>query len=453
MRRNLRTFYTLIITQTFSQIGSRMTSLALGIYVFNQTGEVTPLALVALFGFMPTVLMAGFAGALADRWDRRYVMNVADAGQALGTLILLVTFLNGSFSLGILYLVTLIQSIFGAFQSPAFQASVTMLIPDDQRDRANALMQLTGPAAGVIAPALAGALYAFVGVTGVIGFDLFTFVVAVIVVLLVHIPRPAETEVGRAMKGSFLKESFGGFQYLWKWRTLFWLTLHLALVNFLFAGAGVLGTPYILARTGSEAALGTLLSISNAGAIAGGVLFGIWGGTKPRIHTILPGIIIGSFFLAVAGVSQTVLLLGVALFVMEFPMPMVNAAAMSVMQTKVPPDIQGRVFAAMGQIVMVLIPVSYLVVGPLADQVFEPAVGKAGWERVAPLVGDSAGAGMGLIMLIAGTALVVTTTLVYAIPRVRHMEAELPDYVAGPAEAPVTETPAAEVTAVEVAAP
>ena len=47
MKRNLRTFYTLILTQTFSQIGSRMTALALGIYLYNQTGEVTPLALVS----------------------------------------------------------------------------------------------------------------------------------------------------------------------------------------------------------------------------------------------------------------------------------------------------------------------------------------------------------------------------------------------------------------------
>lgn len=439
MRQKLRTFYILIITQTFSQIGSRMTSLALGIYIYNQTGEVTPLALVALFSFLPQVLVGGVAGALADRWDRRYVMNIADAGQALGTLILLVTFLDGSFQLGVLYLVTLIQSIFAAFQRPAFSASVTMLIPDSQRDRANAIQQLTGPAAGVIAPALAGALYAFVGVTGVIAFDLFTFIVAVIVVLLVHIPRPAQTEIGRTMQGSLLKESFGGFQYLWKWRTLFWPTLHIALVNFLFSGAAVLFTPYLLARTGSEAALGTLLSITDAGAIVGGVIFGIWGGTKPRIHTILPGIIVGAFFLAVIGVSQSVLLLAVLLFLMMLPIPMINAAAMSLMQSKVAPDIQGRVFAAMGQISMVLIPISYLVVGPLADTVFEPAVGMAGWERVAPLVGDSAGAGMGLIMLIAGSLLVVTTVLVYAIPRVRHMEAELPDYVAEPAELPVAE--------------
>ena len=83
-RRNLRTFYTLIITQTFSLIGSRMTSFALGIYVFNETGAVTPLALVALFSFLPQVVVGGFAGALADRWDRRYVMMLSDAGKLSG---------------------------------------------------------------------------------------------------------------------------------------------------------------------------------------------------------------------------------------------------------------------------------------------------------------------------------------------------------------------------------
>ena len=429
-RRNLRTFYTLIITQTFSLIGSRMTSFALGIYVFNQTGAVTPLALVALFSFLPQVIAAGFAGALADRWDRRYVMMLSDAGQAIGTIILLLALLTGTFQVWMLYVVTLIQSIFGVFQSPAFTASVTMLIPDEQRDRANAIQQLTSPAAGVVAPIFAGVLYAAVGLIGVIAIDLFTFAVAVIVVLLIHIPRPAQTDEGRAMQGSMLAEAFGGLRFLWKWRSLFWLTFQLALVNFLFAGASILFTPYLLARTGSEAAYGTLMGISSFGAIAGGIIIGIWGGTKPRIHTIMPGIIVSAVFLVLVGVSQTTILLGVTLFMLEFPPPMINAVAMSLLQAKVAPDVQGRVFAALGQMATVLIPVAYLVVGPLADNVFEPAVGAPGWERVAPLVGSTTGSGMGLMMVIAGGVLLITTVAVYAVPRIRHMEAELPDYVA-----------------------
>lgn len=425
---NLRTFYTLILTQTFSQIGSRMTALALGIYVYNQTGEATPLALVALFSFLPQALISSVAGVIADRWDRRYVMILSDAGQAIGTLVLLGAFLSGNFSLPLLYAVTLIQAVFGVFQGPAFQASMTMLIPDSQRDRANAIQQLTGPVAGVIAPAIAGVLYAAVGVEGVILFDMITFVAAVIVVMLVHIPRPEQTEVGKAMQGSFLKETLGGFRFLLERRTLFAVMIVMSMVNFLFSGSTILFTPYLLARTGSEATMGLLLAILDLGAIVGAVAIGVLGSGKYRIHIVMLGIMFGSVLLSLIGISRTPLTLGVALFLMTLPMPAVNAIFMSIMQAKTPPDIQGRVFASIGQVSMLLIPLSYLVVGPLSDQVFEPAVGTAGWERVAPLVGESAGAGMGLIMVIAGVIVVAITGLIYAIPRVRSLEHDLPDY-------------------------
>src|SRR5690606_6455007 len=153
-----------------------------------------------------------------------------------------------------------------------------------------------------------------------------------------------------------------------------------------------------------------------------------WGGTRPRIHTIMLGIAAGGLFLALVGVAQTPILLGVMLFLLFFPIPMINATSMSLLQAKVAPEIQGRVFAALSQMATLLIPLSYLLVGPLADTVFEPAVGTPGWERVAPLVGSTTGAGMGLLMVIAGAALVVVTLAVYAVPRVRGMEAELPDY-------------------------
>src|SRR5689334_4312851 len=163
---NMRTFYTLILTQTFSLIGSRISSLAIGMWVFSQTGNATPLTLVAFFHILPTVLASTLSGLLADRWNRRYVMALSDTGQAIGTVLLLFSFLSGNFQLWHLYAVALIQSIFGVFQGPAFQASVTLLVPDGQRDRANAIQQVTGPAAGIIAPALAGVIYTLVGITG-----------------------------------------------------------------------------------------------------------------------------------------------------------------------------------------------------------------------------------------------------------------------------------------------
>jgi MFS transporter, DHA3 family, macrolide efflux protein len=274
-QRKLWTFYIIILTQTFSMIGSRISGLAIGFYIFNQTGEATPLALVSFFAVLPMVLASTISGVMADRWDRRYVMIIADAGQAVGTALLLISFVSGDFQLWHLYAVTFIQAIFGVFQGPAFQASVTMLIPDEQRDRANAIQQLTGPLSGIIAPAIAGMIYAAAGVTGAIAFDLFTFLTAVAVVVGVRIPKPTQTAEGQAMRGSVWREAVGGLQYLFKRRTLFFLMLYIALINFLFTAAMALETPYLLSRTGDEAILGTLLSVMNVGALIGGIFIGV----------------------------------------------------------------------------------------------------------------------------------------------------------------------------------
>ncbi|MCD4687423.1 MAG: MFS transporter [Anaerolineae bacterium] len=443
-QRSLRTFYTLILTQTFSLIGSQMTGIALGIWVYQDTGSATPLALVAFFSAVPRIIAPSFAGVLADRWDRRYVMVIADIGQAVGTALLMFSFLFGTFALWQLYVVSAVSAAFAMFQGPAFQASVTMLIPDDQRDRANALQQLTGPAAGIVAPMLTGLIFAAVNVAGEMAIDLFTFIAAMIVVMLVHIPRPEQTAEGRAAQGTLWQEAQVGFRYLWERRPLFMMLLSAMCANFFFNMVGVLFTPYVLSLTGSETTLGVLMSVMSAGAIVGGIIMGVWGGTPPRIHTILPGIMITGLLFGVFGITRAPVLMGMALFGMMIPLPIINAAFMSVLQIKTPADLQGRVFAAVTQIAMLLSPISYLLAGPLADQVFEPAVGTAAWDVVAPLVGTQEGAGIGLMAVIAGTLIILSSAAFYALPMVRHMEATLPDYEAVAAEEVSAEDPVSE---------
>ncbi|HML24384.1 MAG TPA: MFS transporter [Aggregatilinea sp.] len=431
-RNTLRTFYILIVTQTFSMIGSQMTSFAVAIKVFNDTDQATPLTLVSFLSILPRILSANIAGMLADRWDRRYVMVIADVGQAVTTLLLLITFVTGTFELWQLYVLTAISSVFGVFQGPAFDAAVTMLVPDNHRDRANAIRQLTGPSSGLIGPVLAGLLFAIIGAAGVMLIDLFTFVVAMVVVLLAHIPRPAQTEEGRAASGSMWKEAQAGFRYIGRHRALLALLLNISLVNFLLSGAMTLNTPYVLRLTNSEALLGALSSVTSAGAVIGGVIMGAWGGTRPRVHTIMPGLILIGIGLALYGVSRSAVTLGLSSFFMMLWIPMINASFLSVMQAKTPPDLQGRVFAAELQLSLLMMPLSYLIAGPLTDKVLEPAIGTGAWDLVAPLVGSEPGSGIGLIMLFNGTLLAITSALTYAVPLIRRFEQTMPDYV--PAE-------------------
>lgn len=432
-RRNLRTFYIILLTQTLSMIGSRISGLAVGFAIFAETGQATPLALVSFFGALPSVLATGVAGVLADRWDRRKIMILSDLGQAIATVFLLVSFASGSFELWHLYVATIVGSICGSFQYPAFSASVTLLVPDDQRDRVNTLQQLAGPLAGIIAPPVAGVIYALVGVVGSIAVDLMTFLVAVGVVMAVHIPRPAETSEGRALKQSFRTEILGGFQYMWARKPLFWLSIAASALNFLLGGTLALALPYLMARLADmpnpEAVTGLLLAVINIGGLVGGILISAWGGTKRRMYTVLPSIFITGLFLALFGVARTAPFLGFALFFMMFPLPAVNGMLMSILQTKVAPDVQGRVFSVLGMMSQVLTPIAYLLVGPLADQVFEPAVGGAGWSTVAPLVGSGAGAGMGLMYVFAGLLVIGVMMLTSSSYGIRNLETLLPDYV------------------------
>src|SRR6266498_3032844 len=170
--KSLQTFYVLIVTQTLSLLGSRMTSVGVGIWVFAETGKTSPLLLTSFFNELPGMLAGSLAGVVVDRWDRRWVMILSDAGQALGSLILMFSFLSGQFEIWHLYAVALFQGTFATLQGPAERAAITMLIPKHYRERANAVKETSFPLAGVIAPVLTGVLYALVGIAGIILIDL-----------------------------------------------------------------------------------------------------------------------------------------------------------------------------------------------------------------------------------------------------------------------------------------
>ena len=422
--RTLRTFYILIVTQVLSLIGSSMTGVAVGIRVFTQTGDATPVLLAGFFAALPMMALGSVAGVLVDRWERRRVLVLCDAGQALGTLLLLVSFATGAFQIWHLYAVACVQGLLGMLQRPAMEATVALLVPPGHLDRANVIRQMAGPAAGVVAPVLAGSLYALVGVAGVMAVDLATFAVAIIVVALSHIPRPARHAGAPATVWAEYRD---GLAFLWRRRILLYLMIYAAVLNFLLAGPMSLTTPYVLTLTGSERTLGLLLGALNAGMVAGGVAMALWGGTRPRIHGIMLGLLFRAAWLALYGMARTPLTLGLALFFVFFANPLVDASFASMMQLKVPPALQGRVFALLFQMMYLANPLSLLVTGPLVDRVLEPAVGTPPWAAVAPLVGSAPGSGMGLLMLAAGALMFTMTALVYAHPATRRAEQELPD--------------------------
>jgi len=428
-RGGLVTYGVILATSTLSILGSRISGLAVSIAVFRQTGHATPLAIVSFIYVVAQVATMGFTGALADRFDRRTLMLLANVGYAVCSALLLAAFVSGAFQLWQLYVLSLANALFSALEAPAYQASIAMLVPDRLRDRANAIQQLTGPTAGILAPAAAGLLYAAFRVSGAILVDLGTFAVAILVLLIICIPMPAKTEASAAPEGGLWRQSFDGFRYLAQRPVLFGFVLSATAVNFVVNGVTVLDTPYVLDRVSSVATFGVIMAVMNAGAVVGALVMSVWGGTRPRVNTTAGGLMLSGLFLALAGAAHTAPLLSLCFGLFMFAMQPVNAAATSILQAKIAPEVQGRAFAAINQMAMLLTPIALLAAGPLADRVFEPAVHTAGWRNVAWLVGGGVGSGIGLMIVIAGAATTLIAAVFYAIPSLRRIETILPDHV------------------------
>ena len=119
----------------------------------------------------------------------------------------------------------------------------------------------------------------------------------------------------------------------------------------------------------------------NVGGIAGALVIGAGGRIGSRMNTVMLGIVVAGLFIGVAGVARDAPAIGASLFLMFFALAFTNAPFWSILQAKVAPDLQGRVFAAYLQVLMLLTPLAFLVAGPLADRVFEPARRLPVWQR------------------------------------------------------------------------
>ena len=430
--QGMRGFTIIWFGQLISLLGTGMTRFALTIWAYQETGSATTLALVAFFSFGPVVLLSPVAGALVDRWNRKVVVMISDLAAGTTTILLLLLYTTGNLQIWHLYVMGALAGAFESFQFPAFSAAMTMMLRKEQYGRANGMMSVAEAASSIIAPLLAGLLLTIIGIGGVMTIDVITFVFAVTAVLITYIPQPEVTDVGRQARNSLWRESLFGFHYIWARPSLLGMQMMFFLANLFGGYSAVLLVPLILARTGNnELILGTVQSAFGIGGLVGGIALSVWGGPKTKVHGVLLGMV-GNFLLGslVLGIGQTLSFWLVGAFFTMFFIPVLNGSNQAIWQAKVAPDVQGRVFATRRLIAQITGPLAMLTAGPLADQLFEPAMqagsrwaGLFGW-----LVGVGPGAGMGLLFVITSLIGAFAALLGYTIPAVRNIETILPDY-------------------------
>lgn len=406
--------------QFTSAIGSGLTSFGLGIYVFQMTGKASEMALVTLLAFMPTLLLSAFAGVLADRYDRRLLMMLGDSLSALGLVYILLCMLNGEAQLWQICVGVTISSVFSSLLDPAYKATVTDLLTEEQYTKASGFVQVAGSAKFLISPIIAGFLLTVSDIKLLLIIDICTFFVTVAVTLAV---RSGLTSKKYEQTKSFISEFKDGWSAVSDNKGVLVLVIMTSVLTFFLGIIETLATPMLLTFTDSSV-IGTLLTIVASGMLVSSVLIGLIPIKRDYVKILSLSLFFVGIFLSMFGLRENIVLIGIAGFLFFAMMPFANTSLDYLVRTNIDNAVQGRAWALIGIISQLGFVAAYALSGVLADYVFTPMLVDGGLlaDSVGKIIGTGNGRGIGFLIMIAGLLLCVTSIILYNLKSVKKLE-------------------------------
>ncbi|MGG6298345.1 MFS transporter [Leptolyngbya sp. AN02str] len=429
----MRIFIILWLGQLVSSVGSSMTYFALTLWVWQQTESATAIALILVFYQLPQIAISLFSGILVDRISRKRLLIFSDIAAAGCTIAVGILAAFQALQLWHIYLIAAIIGCFGNIQSLTYSTLVPLIVSKQHHARASSLGTIVSYAAGILSPALAGLLYPRVGLLGITAVDMGTFAIAMVTLFLVPIPqttRRLQPSPDSPQPQNPWQEATFGFRYIAAQPSLLAMVVVMSSFAFLHQMGEVLYQPMILARTGGNAqTLGLVVAASGIGGVIGAIALSIWGGFRHRISGMIVGFIgMGVSELAL-GLGRGIGIWAIARFTTSLHSPLIFSSYMAVWYAKVPPNFQGRVFAADYLIGIVIEASAGISAGLLADQVFEPALRAEGWltTTVGTVIGTGAGSGIALLYAINAVGIIMIGLVSSRVKRFQDAEALIPD--------------------------
>ena len=433
--QGVRGIFVIWLGQMISGIASSITFFAWPFWILDITdGSGTAIGIWEFLFFASYLLVTQFAGVLIDRHNRKLMMLVHDFLSLAATAILLVIETTARLELWHLYVVAAIQGIGFAFQSPSYSAAITTMVPRKHYVRANGLMGLIFDTPEIFGPILAGTLVTVIGLSGILAVNLIALIISIGALLFVEVPPTPHTVEGEISHKRFFEEVGYGIKYIFKRPGLLGIQLIFLFGN-LFSGIALSAAalyPMILSRTGGNTeAVGAVQSAGALAAVLAGITLSTWGGIKRPVRVVLLGWLFSCLFgVVLLGAGRTITIWLIASVIYSLFSPIVDVSIDTFLQTKVAPDLQGRVFSAGDFLAQTMVPFTPLLAGLFGDRIFEPAMtaggtlaGLFGW-----LVGTTPGAGFGLLIVFCGISGTLVSLSGYLIPALRNAENTLPDH-------------------------
>lgn len=406
--------------QLISAIGSGLTSFGLGIYIYGQTGRASAMVLVTLLAFVPSLLLSPVTGVLADRYDRRLLMVLGDSLSATGLIFILLCLLNGEAQLWQICVGVTLSSVFSSLLDPAYKATVTDLLTEEQYTKASGFVQVAGSAKYLVSPVIAGFLLIVSDVKLLLVIDICTFFVTVASTLAV---RSGLTSKKYEQAQSFIREFKDGWKAVSVNRGVLVLVIMTSVMTFFIGFIETLSMPMILTFSNSSV-LGTLETIIASGMLVSSVILGIIPIKKNFVKILSVSLFGAGLCMAAFGLRENIVLLGISGFLFFAMMPFANTALDFLVRTNIDNSVQGRAWSLIGLVSQLGFVAAYMLSGVLADYVFTPLLVKGGVlaGSVGKIIGIGGGRGMGLLIIIAGLLLSVVSLIIYQLKSIKRLE-------------------------------
>lgn len=358
-----------LVSQCITLFGSTLVQMTIVWYVTILTSSGAWVAAFTVCSYLPQFLISFFAGAWADRYNRKKLIIGADSLIALATFLMVLAFpqiTDRTVLLGSLLVMSVIRSLEAGIQTPAVNAVIPQLVPEEQIMRFNGINSTMQSVVQFAAPAAAGALLTVSTLSSTLMIDIATAIVGIGLLSAVMIPRQALQNEGV----SVFTDMKIGIKYALSDKLIGKVLTVYGLFIFLCVPAGFLSQLFVSRVYGETYWYLTAVELAGfIGMVAGGLLMSVWGGFKSRVTTMSAGLIAFGSLAIGMGLSKQFALYLVLMIIYGVAITMVQTATTTLIQEKAETPMQGRVFGLLGAMYSGFLPVGMALFGPMADKI------------------------------------------------------------------------------------
>ncbi|MDD2497209.1 MAG: MFS transporter [Desulfitobacteriaceae bacterium] len=355
-----------LTSQNISLFGSSVVSFSIIWYITLQTSSGKWVMLFTICSLLPQVLISLWAGVWADRYNRKYLIMLADGFIALATLGLAIAFWVGYEKLELLLAISVIRSIGAGIQTPAVSAMFPQIVPMEKLTRVQGINQTLNSVLMLLSPAVGGVVLGSLGISRAFMLDVVTASIAIAVLSFIYIEKVARP----VEKTSVFTELRAGISYTLNNKLLRRVLICFGASFFLITPAAVL-TPLLVERSfgGDVWRLTANEVVWTVGSLIGGAFVSLHGEFKDKIRTVAICLVAFGVTFALLGVAHYFTIYLIIMGTAGFFMPIIATAQTVLIQENVEATMMGRVFSLVQIVTGTAMPVAILLFGPLADVV------------------------------------------------------------------------------------